>query len=496
MSPVLIFSGIAAYFLMLLLVGYITGRKADSDGYFLGNKQSIWWLVALGMLSDSMSGVSFISVPGAVGVAQLHYFQIVMGYVLGYLVIAYVLLPLYYKHQLTSIYGYLEHRFNPVSQKTGAIVFVISRLLGSAGRLFLAAVILQKFLFEPWGISFPISVAVIIGLILLYTIKGGIKTLVFTDAIQSVFLIGGLVIALVSMLQSDLLSHLSFMQVIQSAGRTEIFETNVLSSSFFGKHLIGGMFICIAMTGLDQNMMQKNLSIRTLKEAQWNMLSTSAIVVLVNVVFLTLGLVMIAFLQQKGIIQNGVSSIASDLYFPTIALEYLGGVAGMAFVLGLAAATFSSADSVLTTLTTSTYFDVFRFQDKGLSDRQLKSRRIVLHITFAVLLLLSILGFNQFSEGPVIDIVLGLANYTYGPLIGLFALGVFTQREPSGSKVIIVSILAPLLSWGIGQYTYVLDLIGFETLNLTYQFGYELILINGILSFLGLFVGSKVSQGL
>ena len=184
MSPVLIFSGIAAYFLMLLLVGYITGRKADSDGYFLGNKQSIWWLVALGMLSDSMSGVSFISVPGAVGVTQLHYFQIVMGYVLGYLVIAYVLLPLYYKHQLTSIYGYLERRFNPVSQKTGAIVFVISRLLGSAGRLFLAAVILQKFLFEPWGISFPISVAVIIGLILLYTIKGGIKTLVFTDAIQ------------------------------------------------------------------------------------------------------------------------------------------------------------------------------------------------------------------------------------------------------------------------------------------------------------------------
>ncbi|MDA9144013.1 hypothetical protein N9N79_00930, partial [Bacteroidia bacterium] len=298
------------------------------------------------------------------------------------------------------------------------------------------------------------------------------------------------------MLQSDLLSHLSFMQVIQSAGRTEIFETNVLSSSFFGKHLIGGMFICIAMTGLDQNMMQKNLSIRTLKEAQWNMLSTSAIVVLVNVVFLTLGLVMIAFLQQKGIIQNGVSSIASDLYFPTIALEYLGGLAGMAFVLGLAAATFSSADSVLTTLTTSTYFDVFRFQDKGLSDRQLKSRRIALHSTFAVLLLLSILGFNQFSEGPVIDIVLGLANYTYGPLIGLFALGVFTQRKPSGSKVIIVSILAPLLSWGIGQYTYVLDLIGFETLNLTYQFGYELILINGILSFLGLFVGSKVSQGL
>lgn len=496
MSPIVIFGGILSYFMMLLVVGYITGRKADSNGYFLGNKQSIWWLVALGMLSDSMSGVSFISVPGAVGVAQLHYFQIVIGYVLGYMVIAYVLLPLYYRHQLTSIYGYLEHRFNPVSQKTGAIVFIVSRLLGSAGRLFLAVVILQKFLFEPWGIGFPISVAMIILLILLYTIKGGIRTLVFTDAIQSVFLIGGLVIAVTAMVYSPELADFSFAEVVRSAGRTEVFNLNFNSSSFFGKHLIGGMFICIAMTGLDQNMMQKNLSIRTLKEAQWNMIMTSIIVVLVNVVFLSLGLVMIAYLQEKGVIVNGVSKLASDLYFPTIALKYIGGVAGMAFVLGLAAATFSSADSVLTTLTTSTYFDVLRLHEKKFSQHELRNRRIILHSIFAILLLISILGFNQFSEGPVIDVVLGLANYTYGPLIGLFALGVFTSKKPTGLRVVLVSIVAPLLCWGIGQYAYVLETLGFDTAGFTYQFGYELILVNGLVSFLGLYLGSKISKRL
>ena len=494
MSPTLILSIISIYFLVLILISYFTGKSDSNDAFFLGNKQSPWYIVSFGMIGATLSGVTFISVPGWVADSQFSYMQMILGMTAGYIVIANVLMPIYYRMNLTSIYAYLGDRFGESTHQTGAFFFLLSRTIGASFRLYLVANVMQIAIFDAWNVPFWLTVSLTIILIWIYTFRSGIKTIIWTDTLQTLFMLlaVGVSIGLISDKMGLGLVELSHTIRESQYSQVSFWE----GKQHFLKQFLSGAFLAIVMTGLDQDMMQKNLSIRTLKEAQWNMLSTSAIVVLVNVVFLTLGLVMIAFLQEKGIIQNGVSSIASDLYFPTIALEYLGGVAGMAFVLGLAAATFSSADSVLTTLTTSTYFDVFRFQDKGLSDRQLKSRRIALHSTFAVLLLFSILGFNQFSEGPVIDIVLGLANYTYGPLIGLFALGVFTRRKPSGGKVIIVSILAPLLSWGIGQYTYVLDLLGFETLNLTYQFGYELILINGILSFLGLFVGSKVSQGL
>lgn len=489
MTPEWILAGITAYFLMLLIIGRITSKNADSASYFLGNKQSIWWMVALGMLSDSMSGVSFISVPGAVSVSHWHYFQLVIGYFFGYLVIAFVLLPLYYRYELTSIYSYLESRFNPVAQKTGAFFFIISRLLGSAGRLFLAVLILQVFLFDFWHVPFAVSVSIIIALILLYTLKGGIRTLVFTDAIQSVFLIGGLVIALYSMLNSPSLSQFSLGEIFERSMHTEILNWNVLSSTFWGKHFIGGMFICIAMTGLDQNMMQKNLSLRTLRDAQKNMIATAFVVVLVNVVFLSLGVVMVEFLKETPSM-NAVLNGKSDLYFPSIAFE-LGGVAGMAFVLGLAAATFSSADSVLTTLTTSTYFDLLSVNKRTWTDKKKLGVRRLLHAIYAVLLLLAILGFNEFAEGAIIDVVLGLANYTYGPLIGLFALGIFTNRSPSAMGIILVSVIVPLLCWYLGKNVYVSDLLGVAHLNWTYSFGYELILINGILSFLGFYVFSK-----
>jgi Na+/proline symporter len=253
MKPEWILIGISAYFVMLLLIGRITGKNADSNSYFLGNKQSIWWMVALGMLSDSMSGVSFISVPGAVSVTHWHYFQLVIGYFFGYLVIAFVLLPLYYRYELTSIYSYLETRFNASAQKTGAFFFIISRLLGSAGRLFLAVAILQIFLFDYWQIPFPISVALIIVLILAYTLKGGIRTLVITDAVQSVFLIGGLVIAVYSMLQSPSLSAFSLGEIFERSAHTELINADPMSATFWAKHFLGGMFICIAMTGLEHD---------------------------------------------------------------------------------------------------------------------------------------------------------------------------------------------------------------------------------------------------
>jgi Na+/proline symporter len=338
-------------------------------------------------------------------------------------------------------------------------------------------------------VPFAASVSIIIVLILLYTLKGGIRTLVFTDAIQSVFLIGGLVIALYSMLQAPALSRISLGEIFERSLHTEILNTDVMSGTFGGKHLIGGMFICIAMTGLDQNMMQKNLSLRTLKDAQKNMIATAFVVVLVNAVFLSLGVVMIEFLRETPEMASVLNG-KSDLFFPSIAF-HLGGVAGMAFVLGLAAATFSSADSVLTTLTTSTYIDLLGVNKRTWTDKKKLQVRNLLHGSFAVLLLVAILGFNAFAEGAIIDVVLGLANYTYGPLIGLFALGIYTKRVPSAFGIVLISVLVPLLCWYLGKNVYVSELMGLPSLGWSYTFGFELIVLNGLLSFLGFYAFSK-----
>jgi len=496
MNPTVILIGLVSYFLVLLIIGFITGRKANEDSYFLGNKQSIWWMVALGMLSDSMSGVSFISVPGAVYTEQFAYLQVVMGYVLGYLVIAYLLLPLYYKSNVTSIYEYLEQRFGGVSQKTGAFFFVISRLLGAGGRLFLTALVFQQFLFQPLGLPFQVTVAVIILLILTYTVKGGIKTLVFTDALQSVFLIGGLVICIISMVNSPQLSHIKPFEILSmKSDFTQIFNWDFYSKQYFWKYFLGGMFITIAMTGLDQNMMQKNLSCKSLKDAQKNMLVTAGVVFFVNVLFLSLGLFMIEFLKNSGgiLMDPTTGKVSTDLFFPTIALQRLGMFAGLAFVLGLSAATFSSADSVLTTLTTSTYVDIFTIPKKNWSNQLKHKYRVVLHLTYSVLLYLCILGFYKYSDGAVINVVLGLANYTYGPLLGLFALGMFTKVKPKNIAIVIVSLIVPLLCWYFGKNEFVSNMLGIEPLNWKYQFGYELLLLNGLGSFLGYYVWAKLS---
>jgi len=484
MSAPLILTAILAYFLMLLGVGYITSRKAGKSEYFIGNKQSIWWLVAIGMLSDSMSGVSFISVPGKVYSANFYYMQMVMGYLLGYLVIAFILLPLYYRMNLTSIYTYLGSRFGAYGQKVGASYFVVSRLLGSAARLYLTAAILQTYLFDAWDVPFWLSVAIIIALILVYTIKGGIRTLVFTDAIQSIFLIGGLVTCISILIYK---SGASYTEILDISPYSSWFNWEFNSSSYFIKHLLGGAFICIAMTGLDQNMMQKNLSCKSIGDAQKNILSYGVIVFLVNIVFVSLGAVMIYYLSVANIpmpMRDGVPY--TDGIFPMLALNHLGVAAGIAFILGLAAATFSSADSVLTTLTTSTYIDLFGIDKKDMPEARKTTFRNRLHIGFAVLLLFTILLFEKYNSKTLIDAILTLAIYTYGPLLGLFAAGILSKIKVAGWPIILVCILSSVITYAIASIP--ADSMG------GYHLGYEKLLLNGAITFFGLWLVSLLQK--
>ncbi len=482
MSPILISGIIAAYFCLLLGVSYFTSRKASEDAYFLGGKQSAWVLVAFGMISDSLSGVTFISVPGAVGVAKFGYLQVVLGYVLGYIVIAKVLLPLYYRLNLTSIYAYLanENRFGAYAQKTASFFFLVSRLLGSGARLFLTATVIQLFLFDAWGVPFVLSVSIIIVLIFLYTYRGGIKTLVFTDALQSGFLLLGVVFSLVAIGSAMDKSFFELVAQVSNSEYSQVFFWDINAKSYFWKQFLGGAFICIAMTGLDQNMMQKNLSCRSLPEAQKNMYWFSGMVVVVNIFFLSLGAMLYFYAQSQGI----AIPQKTDQLFPILALNHLGMWAGLAFIIGLTAATFSSADSVLTTLTTSFYIDFLHLDtNTDKSPKHKKNIRQLVHVGFAVLLLLVILAFRALNEQSIIDTVLTLAGYTYGPILGLFAFGILTKRCADAWAVPVICLLSPLLSYGLDAHS-VLWFGG-------YKFGFELLIVNGVITFLGLLVCSS-----
>jgi SSS family transporter len=482
-QPWMILITVGLYFLALLFLGWLTGKKADADSYFTGNRQSIWWLVAIGMLSDSMSGVSFISVPGDVYNTRFYYMQLVLGYVAGYAVIAFVLLPVYYENNLTSIYGFLGSRFGKGFEKIGAGYFILSRLLGSAGRLFLTAAVFQTFLFDALGVPFWLSVLLIIVLILTYTIKGGIRTLVFTDAFQSMVLLSGLFLSIVL-----LMKELSFADIYSKVFNAPIqhwIDYNPLSKTYFWKHFLGGAAVCIAMTGLDQNMMQKNLSCRSLKEAKINMLSTAVMVFLVNVFFVSLGAILIEYLGAKGIdlpMRNG--KVYTDGFFPLIAFKYIGVAGGLAFILGLAAATFSSADSVLTTLTTSAYIDFLNADSNSKWNETQKIRlKNALHIGFAVLLLGCILLFRQLNNQALITTIFDIAGITYGPLLGLFGFGIFSKKNISFYGAAMVCVLAPALTWYL---KYAIPASG-----MTYKVGFEALILNGVFTFLGLWVISK-----
>ncbi len=481
-SPSLIIGFIILYFLALLFIGWITSRNSSSSAYFLGNKQSPWYLVAFGMIGDSLSGVTFISVPGTVGTAHFSYLQLVFGYFAGYFVISQVLLPIYYKMNLTSVYEYLQQRFGKVTQKTGSVFFILSRLLGAAGRLFLAATVIQFFVFdqiEGVYVPFPVSVSVILALMLLYTYRGGIKTLVYTDTFQSLFLVAGVVLSIAAIIGRMDISLGTAISNIYNSEYSRTFHFDFLKGNFFLKEFLGGMFIAVTMTGLDQNMMQKNLSMRSLGEAQKNIRWFSLVLVFVTFCFLSLGALIYQYYDFSGAampLDPETGKVITDKVFPNLALNHLGVFAGMVFIIGLTAATFSSADSVLTTLTTSAYIDLLEIDRKTeLSEKRKKYFRTLIHAGFALLIWLVIMLFDALNREAIINTILMIAGYTYGPLLALFAMGLFTKTALNDRLVPLACIAGPLICYALKAFT--------AANSGGYQIGNELILVNGIITF-------------
>jgi Na+/proline symporter len=497
MSPLFLFSFVVGYFLMLLVVAFRTSRNANNESFFIGNRGSNWMLVAFGMIGTSLSGVTFVSVPGTVGdfAGEAHkgfgYFQVVIGYWLGYFIVAFILLPLYYRLQLTSIYNYLQTRFGNTAYRTGAFFFLVSRTVGATARLFLVINVLQLFILDRLGIPFGITAFVILLMILLYTFEGGVKTIVYTDTLQTTFMLLGLVVCVIYIMHHLGLSLPAAFQALHAKGYTQILNTDIKSKGFFLKQVIGGMFITVGMTGLDQEMMQKNISVKNLKDSQKNMISFSLVLVLVNLLFLLLGGLLYLFMQNNGavysghqLLLNGRNVIGDDI-FPMVALHYLPTAISVIFIIGLISALFPSADGALTALTSSFCIDILGLQSRAdKNEKERKRTRMAVHISFSVLFLICILVFKWINNKSIINIILDLAGYTYGPLLGLFAFGLMTKRKlPESWMVTVVCLVAPLLC-------YVLSKNAAQWLN-GFQIGIELLIINALLTFLGLLMISK-----
>ena len=483
MSATQIIVLILAYFGVLILISYFTGREDSNEAFFKANKTAPWYLVAFGMIGASLSGVTFISVPGAVEANQFGYLQVVFGYFFGYLIIAYVLLPIYYKLNLTSIYTYLKDRFGVVSYKTGSISFLISRTVGASFRLFLVAKVLQLLIFDQFNVPFVFTVIITIALIWLYTFRGGIKTIIFTDTLQTLFMLISVVISIFFLSSALDLNSVSeiYQDISQSSMSKVFFFDDFNDAQYFVKSFFAGMFITITMTGLDQDMMQKNLTCKNLKEAQKNMVSFSIILVFVNILFLALGLLLTQYANS-----NGITASKDDL-FPTIAmLPEIGIVTSAFFLLGLIAAAYSSADSALTSLTTSVCIDIIEIESKS-KEAQKRIRKQV-HLLISFILIVVILIFDSlFKDVSVIWELFKAAGYTYGPLLGLFALGILTKIQLKDKYVWIIAVIAPIISYFINANSV-------RLLN-GYQIGFEILIINGLLTFLGLIlIRSKKNQ--
>jgi len=479
MSPLFIVLLIASYFLALIGISYLTKTDNSNTTFFTGDKKSPWYVVAFGMIGASLSGVTFISVPGWVQSSQFSYMQIVLGYFFGYIVIAYLLIPLYYKLNITSIYEFLYGRFGKTSHKTGALFFFISRILGASFRLFLVASVLHHFIFKAWGIPFEFTVIVSVFFVWLYTKSAGIKTIVWTDTLQTFFMIAAVIITLIIILNelqwslTDLFTSVEF----KKYGRV-LFADDFNDRKHFLKSFFGGMFIAIAMTGLDQDMMQKNLTCKNTKESQWNVLSLGFILIFINAIFLIVGAVLFIYAEKTGVqipIVNG--SVKTDLLYPEIALNsQISILLSIVFILGLIAAAFSSADSALTSLTTSFCIDIIDLKSK--KEAIQRSIRKKVHIGVSLLLVVIIIIFNHFLKANVISSLLQIASYTYGPLLGLFAFGIFTKHKIWDKGVLLVSIVAVIC-------TYIINDNSIAWFN-GYVFGYELLIVNGLISFIGL----------
>ncbi|MGZ8545120.1 MAG: sodium:solute symporter [Flavisolibacter sp.] len=516
MSPELLLAFVVGYFVLLLIVAYYTSRNANNESFFIGNKSSNWMVVAFGMIGTSLSGVTFVSVPGAVGkpfaggYEAFTYFQIVIGYVIGYFIIAFVLLPLYYKLNVTSIYNYLSKRLGFVSYKTGASFFILSRTLGATARLYLVVAILQLAILDSYNIPFWVTTLIILFMILLYTFEGGVKTIVWTDMLQTTGMLVGLIICVFYILNNLNIGFSEGVSQLKEAGYTNIFVSDPNSKLFLLKQILAGAFITITMTGMDQEMMQKNISVRNLKDSQKNMMTFSMIQAGVVLLFLFLGGLLYIYANSQGgqytqVMENGqmvtkymlpvagaeggVKNVMGDSLFPTIALgENFSPIISIIFILALISALFPSADGAITALTSSFCIDILGLKRRNdWTDKQKSKIRKSVHLVFAGVFLLFVMIFKWINSSSMIGVILKVATYTYGPLLGLFAFGILTKRRVNDKYVPYIAVAAPVICYLLD--TYQKQIFG------KFEIGLELIIINGLITFIGLWMISKPSDG-
>nr|WP_203583482.1 sodium:solute symporter [Paludibacter sp. 221] len=467
--------------MVLLLISFVVGRKSsDNNAFFLGNRQSPWWIVAIGMLGSSISGVSFVSVPGMVRSIDFTYMQTVIGFFFGYIVVAKVLLPLYYRLNLTTIYTYLEQRFGKYSYKTGASFFLLSKTIGAATRLYIVVLILQTFVFDAWNIPFVVTACGTVVLIWLYTFRSGIKTIVWTDTLQTLVMLATLVLIVVQVTKQIDMNTSEIASTLMHSEKTRIFVFDDWhSKQNFFKQFFSGIFIVIVMTGLDQDAMQKNLTCRNLRDAQKNMYWYGISFIPVNFLFLVLGAMLLMLATQNGIELPTVS----DEILPLFASQYLGKTVLVLFIIGIVAAAFSSADSALAALTTSFFVDILGMQKE--EENKARHNRIIVHIGISVVFILVMLLIKTFNNKSVIDVIYTVVSYTYGPLLGMYAFGLFTKRQVNDRLVPYIAIASPIICGALGWVS---------THYWDYSFGYELLMLNGLLTFAGLWLISMDSS--
>lgn len=492
MTPFAILSLIVIYFGILFIISHIVSKKdSGNEAFFKANKNSKWYLVAFGMIGTALSGVTFISVPGLVGSPdiQFKYFQFILGNAIGFIIIAKVLLPLYYRMNLTSIYGYIEQRLGVVSYKTAATIFLISRTIGSAARLYLVVLVLQRYVFDAFNVPFSATVLISLGLIFAYTYRGGLKTIIITDTLQTLFLVSSVILTIIFICNSLDLSFTQAFETVKESNYSKIFFFDDYNKgNYFWKQILGGIFVTIAMVGLDQDLMQKNLSCKNIGEAQKNMFTFTVIFVIINIFFLSVGALLYLYAEKNGIaIPNDLitGKPRTDLLFPEIAFNHLTIIPAIVFLLGLTAATFATTDSALTALTTSFCVD-FLGMDKVENlqkPNQVKTRHLV-HISFSLLMFLVILLINYFNNASVVSLIFKIAALTYGPLLGLYSFGLFVKSKTVHENLVpIVCIIAPTITFLISFYSK--ELFG------NYEFAEELIIVNGLITFIGLLLISK-----